>query len=203
MAGTGLRIGVVGATGSLATEVLDLLSASSLPISEIVPVATDDSLGVDIEFQGSSYPVVTDASRLTSLDMMFLCAPAATAFDYVRRSLHERIPCIDLSGATMGSEDVPMRVAGYGGVPEEAPLIAVPTSPALALIMVLQPLDAAFGLAHVSASVLESASVAGKQGLVALYQESIALLSQQENSEPRVAPDRSIHGIRSSRERRT
>jgi aspartate-semialdehyde dehydrogenase len=186
MAGTGLRIGVVGATGSLATEVLDLLSVSSLPIAEIVPVATDDSIGVDIEFQGSSYSVGTDASRLTSLDMMFLCAPAAAAFDYVRRSLEERIPCIDLSGATMGSEDVPMRVAGYGAMPTGAPLIAIPTSPALALTMVLQPLDAAVGLEHISVSVLESASIGGKQGLAALYQESLALFNQQEVSEPSV-----------------
>jgi len=188
MAGTGLRIGVVGATGSLATEMLDCLSLSSLRIAEIVPVATNDSLGSEIEFQGSSYPVETDASRLTSLDMMFLCAPAAAAFDYVRRSLKERIPCIDLTGATLGSEDVPVCVAGYGTLPEGAPLIAIPTSPALALIMALQPIDAAVGLGRVSASVLESASVAGKEGLATLYQESLALLGQQEPPEPSVFP---------------
>jgi aspartate-semialdehyde dehydrogenase len=188
MADTGLRIGLVGATGSLATEVLDCLSLSSLRIAEIVPVATDESLGSDIEFQGSSYLVEADASRLTSLDLMFFCAPAAAAFDYVRRCLEEKTPCIDLSGATLGSEDVPMRVAGYGTVPQGAPLIAIPTNPTLALIMALQPIDAAFGLTRVSASVLESASVGGKAGLAALYQESIALLTQQETPEPTVFP---------------
>jgi aspartate-semialdehyde dehydrogenase len=189
MAGTkGLRIGVVGATGSLATEVLECLSLSSLRISEIVPIATEESVGTDIEFQGTSYPAETDPSRLTSLDLMFLCAPAAVAFDYVRLALEEKIPCIDLSGATLGSDGVPIRVAGYGAVPTDAPLIAVPNSPALALIMALQPIDSAFGLTRVSATVLESASVVGKEGLSALYQESIAILGQTASPEPTVFP---------------
>lgn len=188
MAGTGLRIGVVGATGTLATEVLDLLAQSSLPIAEIVPIATDESLGKDIEFQGSVYPIETDGSRLTALDMMFLCAPAGVAFDYVRRSLEEHIPCIDLSGATAGSEDVPIRVAGYGSLPEGGPLIAIPPSPALALVMALQPLDVAGGLERVSATVLESASMAGKEGIATLYQESLAFFNQQDLPESTVFP---------------
>ena len=52
MARAGLRIGVVGATGTLGTELLELLDRSSLRVSEIVPIATDRSFGRDIEFQG-------------------------------------------------------------------------------------------------------------------------------------------------------
>jgi len=99
---TGLRIGVVGATGGLGTELLELLDQSSLRVSEIVPIATDDSLGREIEFQGSSFPVEVDDARLTGLDLVFLCVPPGIALDFVRRALHERVPCIDLSGATAG-----------------------------------------------------------------------------------------------------
>jgi len=188
MARTGLRIGVVGATGTLGTELLELLDLSSLRVSEIVPIATEGSLGRDIEFQGSVFPVETDEARLAGLDLAFLCAPPAAALDYVRSVLREHVPCIDLSGATAGTEDVPMRVAGYGAVPEGIPLLAIPRSPALALVMALQPIAAAAGLKRISGAVLESASFAGKDGMAALYQESVAIFSQQPLPEPTVFP---------------
>jgi aspartate-semialdehyde dehydrogenase len=185
---TGLRIGVVGATGSLGTELLELLDLSSLRVSEIVPIATESSLGRDIEFQGSSFPVEADDAHLAGLDLVFLCAPPGATLDFVRRALHEQVPCIDLSGATAGTEEVPMRVAGYGSVPEGAPLLAIPRSPALALVMALQPIAAAAGLRRVSGAVLESASWAGKDGMAALYQESIAIFNQQSLPERTVFP---------------
>jgi aspartate-semialdehyde dehydrogenase len=81
-----------------------------------------------------------------------------------------------------------MRVAGYGALPEAAPLIALPPSPTLALVMALQPLVADAGLCRVSATVLEAASAAGKDGVASLYQESIAVFNQQTPPEPSVFP---------------
>jgi aspartate-semialdehyde dehydrogenase len=188
MGRAGFRIGLVGATGALATEVLEMLDLSSIPVREIVPVATDRSLGESIDFQGSEYPVETDASRVTGTDLLLLCAPPAVSLEFVHRALKEKIPCIDLSGATSGSDDVPMRVAGYGALPEAAPLIALPPSPTLALVMALQPLVAGAGVCRVSATVLESASTGGKGGVAALYQESLALFNQQDPSAPTVFP---------------
>ncbi len=71
MARAGFRIGVVGATGTLGTELLERLDLSSLRVSEIVPIATDDSLGREIEFQGSVFPVETDDKRVPGLDLVF------------------------------------------------------------------------------------------------------------------------------------
>ncbi len=189
MARVGLRIGVVGATGILGSELLELLERSSLRVSEIVPIATDRSLGRDVEFQGCVFPVETDAVRLAGLDLAFLCAPPAATLDFVRSALGEQVPCIDLSGATSGTEEVPMRVAGYGSVPEDVPLLAIPRSPALALVMALQPIAAAAGLRRISGAVLESASWAGKRGMAALYEESIAVFNQKAPPEASVFPE--------------
>jgi aspartate-semialdehyde dehydrogenase len=188
MGRAGFRIAVVGATGALGTELLEVLDLSSVPVREIVPVATDRSLGESIDFQGSEYPVETDDSRVTALDLIFLCAPPAVSLEFVHRALEEKIPCIDLSGATSGSDDVPMRVAGYGALPEAAPLIAIPPSPTLPLVMALQPLVADAGVCRVSAMVLEAASAAGKRGLESLYQESLAVFNQQNPPAPTVFP---------------
>jgi aspartate-semialdehyde dehydrogenase len=188
MARAGFRIGVVGATGTLGTELLELLDLSSLRVSEIVPIATDRSLGQEIEFQGSLFPVKADEVSLAGLDLAFLCAPPSATLEFVRSALRDHVPCIDLSGATAGTEDVPMRVAGYGSVPKDIPLLAIPRNPALALVLALQPIAAAVGLRRVSGAVLESASFAGKDGMAALYQESIAVFSQGQPPESTVFP---------------
>jgi aspartate-semialdehyde dehydrogenase len=63
-----------------------------------------------------------------------------------------------------------------------------PPGPALALALVLRPLAEAAGLVRVSATLLEGASTAGRAGIEALYQESLALFNQQDLPEP------GIHG---------
>ena len=88
MASRGLRVAVIGATGAFGSEVLVCLDGSSLPIAELVPVATDDSLGEDIEFRGELYPVETELRSLRGLDLVFLCAPAGPSLDFAREALH-------------------------------------------------------------------------------------------------------------------
>ena len=67
----GLRVGVVGATGALGGEILAVLDESSLRIEELVPVATDRSLGEEIEFQGADCPVLAGPPRVGALDLLF------------------------------------------------------------------------------------------------------------------------------------
>ncbi len=183
MATAGFRIGIVGATGALGSELLEVLQASSIPVAEMVPIATDRSLGNDVDFQGESFSVETDGARLLGLDLIFLCAPPTSSLDYIRKALGEQVACIDLSGALSGSEDVPIRVAGYGSVTGEMPLIAVPKGASLSWAMVLQPL-VSLGLERVVGTLLESASVRGRDGIEALYSESVALFGQTDAPEP-------------------
>lgn len=181
-----LRIGVVGATGGLGSEVLEVLSESSLSIAELVPVATERSFGQDIEFQGRVYPVVSEPPPLRGLDCVFLCAPAEVSRDYIRDALRAEVPCVDAGGALARSPDVSPCVAAFGVVEESAPLLVAPSGPVLALALALRPLQEAAGLRRVVATCLDAASVGGRGGIEALYGESIALFNQEEVPEPEV-----------------
>jgi aspartate-semialdehyde dehydrogenase len=185
MATAGYRLGIVGATGALGTELLETLQSSSIPISEMVPIATDRSLGNEVDFQGESFSVETEMARLMDLDLMFLCAPPSVSLDYIRKALGEQVACIDLSGALSGSEDVPIRIAGYGSVTADMPLIAVPKGASLSWAMVLQPL-VGLGLKRVVGTLLESAATGGRHGIETLYSESVALFGQTDAPEPEV-----------------
>ena len=184
----GLCIGVVGATGAVGGEVLELLAESSLEIAELVPIASEDSLGKEIDFQGGLYPVQSDAPRLGALDLLFICAPAVVSLEYARQALHAEVPCVDVSGALAGSREVPLHVAAFGSVadPQQTPLLVSPPGSALALALVLRPLEEAAGLRRISGTVLEAASWRGRDGIDALYRESIALFNQEELPEHEV-----------------
>jgi aspartate-semialdehyde dehydrogenase len=192
VASGGVRIGVVGATGALGGEVLAALSASSLPVREIVPIATDRSLGRDVEFQGEVYPVETEGPSLRGLDLVFLCAPAAQSLEFVRQALRAEVACIDLSRAMAESPEVPLGVAEFGVEPEvgRAPVVATPTGPALAWALVLRPLDERARLVRVTGTSLEGASVRGREGIESLYAESLAIFNQDEAPEPEIFPVR-------------
>jgi aspartate-semialdehyde dehydrogenase len=189
MAGPGLRVGILGATGALGGEVLAALSESGIAISELVPIANDDSLGRDVELNGEVYPVEVGMARVPGLDLLILCAPPAVSLEGVREALRASVPCIDASGVLAGSSEVALRVAAFGAQwGSDTPLVVAPPGPALALALVLRPLAEAAGLVRVSATLLEGASAAGRAGIEALYQESLALFNQQDLPEP------SIHG---------
>lgn len=189
MSTRGLRIGVVGATGALGSEVLAALDASGLRISEILPAATDRSLGEDLEFQDDIYPVVTEPPALRGLDLLFCCAPAEASLPWVREALHAEVPCIDCSGSLADQPDVPLRAAALPPPEgaERAPLLATPAGAVLAWSLALAPLHRVAGLRRVVGTVLETAGASGRDGIAALSLESLALFNQQELPEDEVA----------------
>jgi len=186
MTSRGVRIGVLGATGALGGEVLAALDESRLRIAEIVPVATEGSLGEEIEFQGEDYAVVTEVPSLRGLDLVFCCAPPDASLAWVREALRAEVPCIDCSGALLDSEEVPLRVAALAATPgaEGVPVVSTPDAAVLAWSLVLAPLHRAASVRRVVGTVLESASAAGREGIAGLSTESLALFNQRDAPDP-------------------
>jgi len=183
-----LRVGLVGATGVLGSEVLAVLSESSLELGQLVPVATDRSLGQEIEFRGEVHPVETELPDLADLDLLFLCAPAAASLDLARRAIRAEVPCIDASGALAGAEELALAVAGLGPPPatDGSTLVVAPPGAALAWALALAPLASRAGLERVVGVAVEAASWGGRQGIESLYHESIAIFNQAELPSPDV-----------------
>ena len=166
MASAGVRVGIVGATGALGGEVLRAVEASQIRVRDLVAVATDRSLGSDIEFEGEVVPVLVELPSLRGLDLVVLCAPAHVSLEVAREALRAEVACVDCSGALENQPDVPLRIAalddGAGGT--KAPLVAAAGGPALAWTLVLEPLARAAGLARLGGTGLEAASVGGRRG---------------------------------------
>jgi aspartate-semialdehyde dehydrogenase len=177
---SGLRVVVVGATGALGSELLFALDRAQLPIRALVPIATDRSLGVEVEFQGAGCPVETSREALDGADVVFVCTPPGAALDWIAEAVVRRVLVVDLSGALQGSETLAQNpeLERMLAAPE-GPLIAPPPGPALAWLRVLAPLHEAFAIRRVVGTGLVSASGAGRAGVDALYEETVALLGQR------------------------
>jgi len=193
MRAEGLRIAVIGATGTLGSDLLSVLEARSFPLAELMPVATERSMGRAVEFHGQSIPVDTSLPSLRGLDLVFLCVPGSEALEWVRGALHAEVPCIDLSGAVEGAAEVPLLVANLRPDPADLlqPVIATPAGFTLAWSLVLDPIHRCVGLRRVLGTAFEAVSGAGCAGIESLQAEAIALFGQREIPEPTVFP----HGI--------
>jgi aspartate-semialdehyde dehydrogenase len=184
----GQRVAVIGATGTLGSDLIEVLAERDYPIAELLPVATDESLGQEVELLGASLPVLTGKVPLAGADVAFLCLPADAAGPWIRQCLEARVPCIDLSGSLVAREEVPIGVADLATSrePLRQPLVSGPPGLALAFALVLGPLHARFGLRRVLATSLESASGVGRQGIRSLEAEVVALFNQEEPPESTV-----------------
>jgi len=177
-----LRVALAGATGSLGREVVAQLGERRFPIGELIPFATDRSVGEEVEFEGDPVPVAGEAPALRGLDLLVSCAPALASLELVRDALRAQVPVIDCSGALAASPEVPLGVAGATPASElfGAAAIANPSGTTLGLLPVLAAFDQAAGLIRARVTLLQSAALAGRAGMDALSGETIALLNQSE-----------------------
>jgi aspartate-semialdehyde dehydrogenase len=193
-AGRLLRVAVVGATGAVGSEVIALLASRRFPLQELLPIATERSLGASVELLGHDVPVETEVASLRGFDLVLVCTPAAEALAWLRVALRDQVPCIDLSGSVAATPEVPLLVADR--LPDESaalsePVLASPGGGALAWVRVLGPIRERAGLRRVVATTLESVSGAGRAGILALEAEIRALFGDQDAPEPSVF----AHGI--------
>jgi len=184
----GHRVAVIGATGTLGSDVIAVLEEREYPVAELVPVATDNSLGEEVSIRGESLPVLAGEVSLRAADVAFLCLPPEAAGPWVRRALQAEVPCIDLTGAMAGVADVPVVAADLGPPAERLrqPLVVSPPGFTLAWALALAPLQARFGVARVIGTSLEPASGVGRAGIRALEAEVVALFNQEEAPESSV-----------------
>ncbi len=183
------RVAVIGATGAVGSEVVDLLEARRFPLQELLPIATDDSVGNSVSLLGQDVPIETEGS-LRGFDLAFLCTPRSSTLPWMRQALAAKVPCVDLSAAALETDEVPLLAAelSFDAMELKQPVVASPSGPALAWSLVLAPILAEAGLERVVGTALEAASGAGRAGIEALEQETRALFNQWESPEPRVFP---------------
>jgi aspartate-semialdehyde dehydrogenase len=183
---SGVRIGVVGATGQVGAVVRRLLEERDFPVSEIRYFASARSAGSTLPFRGVDI-VVEDASTAdpTGLDIAIFSAGATTSKAQAPRFAAAGVLVIDNSSGFRMDPDVPLVVSEVN--PEAIAdarkgIIANPNCTTMAAMPVLKVLHDEAGLERLIVSTYQAVSGAGLVGGEELYAQTRAAIEQDPRS---------------------
>jgi aspartate-semialdehyde dehydrogenase len=175
--GTGLAVGVVGATGAAGQTTLKILEERKFPVRELRCFASERSVGKMVGFCGEAIAVQrVEPAAFKGLDLVFCAAGAAQSREFVPMIRRAGAIVIDKSSAFRLDPGVPLVVPeinahtarGHQG------LLAVPNCTTIVTVMPLKPLHDAARLRRVVAVSFQAASGAGVNGLEDLRQQTLA-----------------------------
>jgi aspartate-semialdehyde dehydrogenase len=163
----GLRVGVVGATGAVGTEMLRILEERSFPVAELVALSSPRSAGRTIRFRGEDVtlqPLSLEALR--GVDVSLSAAGASVARSFVREAAAAGTVCIDKSSAFRMEPDVPLVIPEVNPEALDASprIVAVPNCTTIVAMMALAPLHREAGLRSLVLSSYQAVSGAGRDG---------------------------------------
>ena len=175
----GYRIVVVGATGNVGREMLNILAEREFPIDEIAAVASPRSQGSEVEFGDSGRMLKVhniENFDFTGWDMALFAAGSGPTKIHAPRAAAAGCVVIDNSSLYRMDPDVPLVV------PEVNPdaidgykaknIIANPNCSTAQMVVVLKPLHDAAKITRVVVSTYQSVSGAGKEGMDELFEQS-------------------------------
>ncbi len=187
-------IAVVGATGLVGQEILQLLDERGFPLGALQPYASLRSAGDELHCAGVSARVEPlDSARFDDTDIVFLAAGEQVSAEWVPRATDAGAIVIDTSQLFADDAAVPLIVPEVNAADlaeyYQRNLIASPDAAAIAMSIVLKPLHAAARVKRVVASTYEAVSGAGRGGIEELQHQTIELMNGR-SVEPARFPQR-------------
>jgi len=178
----GYRVAVVGATGNVGREMLNVLGEREFPCDEVAAVASPRSTGTEIEFgeTGKMLKVKNiEHFDFTGYDIALFSAGSGPTKTYAPRAASQGCVVIDNSSLYRMDPDVPLivpevnpeAVAGYA----KKNIIANPNCSTAQMVVALKPLHDAATIKRVVVSTYQSTSGAGKAGMDELFEQSRAI----------------------------
>jgi aspartate-semialdehyde dehydrogenase len=190
----GYKVALVGATGLVGTEMLNILSERGFPIRELLPLASPKSAGKKVTCVGKDWTVqALSKDVFKDVDICLMSAGGQTSKDYAPLIAASGAVVIDNSSQWRMDPDVPLVV------PEVNPsdiasfkkknIIANPNCSTIQMVVSLAPLHDAAKLKRVVVSTYQAVSGAGKKAMDELGRQVTDLFNQQEIV-PKVFPKR-------------
>lgn len=178
-----LRVAIVGATGLVGEELLEVLEERRFPVDSLMPLASARSVGRSVRFQGRDLAVQeTTPERLRDCDVAFLSAGATVSRTLCPDLRGSGVRLYDNTSAFRLDPQVPLVVPEVNGSVIQADVhhYAVPNCTAILLVLGLAPLHQAFGLERVIVSTYQAISGAGRRAMDRMREDSRRLLQGDE-----------------------
>ncbi|WP_375687580.1 aspartate-semialdehyde dehydrogenase [Pseudooceanicola sp. LIPI14-2-Ac024] len=176
----GYRVAVVGATGNVGREMLNILAEREFPIDEIAVLASRRSLGTEVSFGDKTLKTQDlDTFDFTGWDMALFAVGSGPTKEYAPKAAAAGCVVIDNSSLYRYDPDVPLIVpecnaeAIHGYTKKN--IIANPNCSTAQMVVALKPLHERAKIKRVVVSTYQSVSGAGKEGMDELWDQTKAI----------------------------
>jgi aspartate-semialdehyde dehydrogenase len=184
------HLAVVGATGAVGAELLQVLERRNFPVAEIRALASGRSAGKKVQFRNE--PVVVEElgeNSFDKIDIAFFSAGGEISRKFVPIARNAGAIVIDNSSVFRMDPDVPLVIPEINGqdVKQHRGLIANPNCTSAIALMAIYPLHRAFGVRRVFAASYQAVSGSGARAIDELKKQ-VEAAAQDRQSLPQVYP---------------
>jgi len=169
-----MKVAVVGATGLVGTKMLQVLAERNFPVTELIPVASERSVGKEVEFKGKKYKVVsmTDAIAAKPAVALF-SAGGGTSLEWAPKFAEAGITVIDNSSAWRMDPNKKLVVPEINADELTAAdkIIANPNCSTIQMVVALNPLHKKYTIKRIVVSTYQSVTGTGVKAVDQLLNE--------------------------------
>lgn len=174
------KVAVVGATGNVGREMLNILAERKFPVSEVVALASRRSMGVDVSYGDKILKCKTlEHFDFAGTDICLMSAGSSVSKEWSPKIAAQGAVVIDNSSCWRYDQAVPLVVPEVNAAHldgwRKKGIVANPNCSTAQLVVVLKPLHERFRIRRVVVATYQSVSGAGKEGMDELFTQTKAI----------------------------
>lgn len=168
------RVAVVGATGLVGTKMIEVLEELNFPVSELIPCASEKSVGKQVKFQGKEWAVVSLEDGVAAKpDIALFSAGAGVSKEWAPKFAAAGCRVIDNSSCWRMDPSVPLVVPEINAdaVGPKDMIIANPNCSTIQMVLALAPLHERYTIKRIVVSTYQSVTGSGMKGIHQMLRE--------------------------------
>ncbi|MFM2146217.1 MAG: hypothetical protein RL732_1053 [Bacteroidota bacterium] len=169
-----MKVAVVGATGLVGTKMLQVLAERNFPVTTLIPVASERSVGKEVEFKGKKYKVVSMADAIAAKPAVALfSAGGSTSLEWAPKFAAAGITVIDNSSAWRMDKEKKLVVPEINAdaLTADDKIIANPNCSTIQMVVALNPLHKKYKAKRIVVSTYQSVTGTGVKAVNQLMNE--------------------------------
>ena len=163
-----MKVAVVGATGLVGTKMLQVLEERNFPVTELIPVASEKSVGKQVSFKGKNYAVVSmDTAIKMKPAVALFSAGGTTSLEWAPKFAAAGITVIDNSSAWRmdPSKKLVVPEINADSLTSSDKIIANPNCSTIQMVVALNPLHLKYKIRRIVVSTYQSVTGTGKKAV--------------------------------------
>lgn len=182
-----MKVAVVGATGLVGSKMLQVLAERNFPVTELIPVASEKSIGKEVEYKGKKYKVVSaDDAIAAKPDVALFSAGGSTSLALAPRFAEAGITVIDNSSAWRMDPTKKLVVPEINAdaLTKDDKIIANPNCSTIQMVVALNPLHKKYNIKRIVVSTYQSVTGTGVKAVEQLEGERKKAINGQNGEYP-------------------